>query len=130
MAMEEDFRALLTGHAPITALVPAARINWREHPQGAAWPGIVLHLINDGDRYVIADVADLADARVQVDVWADTYASAKAIARAVRTRLSGLQTGRFSQIRVTAGDARARGATDDTDPPGVTLDATFLFRRS
>lgn len=129
--MEEALRALLTGSAVVTALVPVASINWRRHPQSSPWPGIVLHVINDGDEYVLADVADISEARVQIDCWAVTYAQAKAIARAVRSRLSGYQGGNLYQLRlVGARDAQASGANEPDDPAGVSLDFTFLYRRA
>ena len=129
--MEEALRALLTGSAPITALVPAASINWRRHPQTAAWPGIVLHLINDGDTYFVGDVGDISEARVQIDCWATTYAQAKAISRAVRSRLSGYQGGAFYQLRlVGARDAQTTGTNEPDDPAGVSLDFTFQYRRT
>ncbi len=128
--MRSEFAALLRGAPTITALVPAGNINWRERHQSAALPGIVLHLINAGDLYTLSDVTDLAEVRVQIDVWAEDYDAATAAAEAVRTLLSGYQGGPFYQIRVSEGDARARISAEIGDPPGVTLDASFLYRRS
>jgi hypothetical protein len=129
--MEEALLALLRGSASVTALVPTARINWRRHPQGQPWPGIVLHAINDRDEYAIADVADLSEARVQIDCWATTYGQAKAISRAVRALLSGYQGGVFYQMRLNgARDARSTGTNEPDDPAGVSLDFTFHYRRA
>ena len=93
--MEEAFRALLTGHAALTAIVPAARINYGKHPQGAALPGIVLNVVSDGPYDHSLDGAGLRDARIQVDAYAITYAQAKAIQRVLTTLLDAYRGGSF-----------------------------------
>lgn len=129
--MEEALRALLIGSPAITALVPAPSINWRRHPQGAPWPGVVLHGINDRDEYLLAAVGDISEARVQIDCWATTYGQAKAISRAVRTLLSGYQGGPFFQMRLNgARDAQSSGINEPNDPAGVSLDFSFMYRRT
>ncbi len=129
--MEEDFRALLTGSVSVVALVPPGSINWRRHPQGRAYPGLVLHLINSSHGYTISDVTDLSGVRVQVNCLADTYAQAKAVSRAVAERLSGYQSGPFYQIRLAGErDVEASGANAPDDPAAVMLDFTFDYRRT
>lgn len=129
--MEEALRALLRTTAAITALVPAASIDWRRNLPSVTEPRIVLHLINDGDTYMVDDVGDISEARVQIDCWATTYAQAKAISRAVRARLSGYQGGIFYQLRLAgARDAQTTGTNEPDDPAGVSLDFAFQYRRT
>lgn len=81
--MEEAFRALLTGSAAVTALVPAGRINWGEHLRGADGPYIVLTMISDIEGLTMQGPDGLADGRVQVDCYANTPAITLALGRAV-----------------------------------------------
>jgi hypothetical protein len=86
--MEEALTALLNGAAPLTALV-AGRINWGVKPQGAGAPFVVLQRISGLRHMVMAGPSGLVSSRVQADCYGLTYTSAKAVARAVRDRLSG-----------------------------------------
>lgn len=80
-------RTVLVNAAGVTALVPASRIEPLDRAQDNGLPAIVLqnvalvpsnHFRGDG----------LADAnRIQIDVYAETYAAAIAIARAARTAM-------------------------------------------
>ncbi len=128
--MEEDFRSLLTGSVSVVALVPPGSINWSEHPQGRAFPGIVLHLINSSDGYTVSDVLDLASVRVQVNCLGTTYAQAKAISRAVRALLSGYQSGPFYQVRVSETASRDSGMRLPDEPKLLILDCAFDYRRT
>lgn len=127
--MEEALIALLRADAGVTALVPAASINWRRHPQGLAWPGLVLRVIHDQDDYTLSDTTDRSSARVQIDAWALDYDEAKAIARAVRTCLGGYRDATFSRIWLL-------GARDTQDPEaqgkpcGVSMDFAIDYRRA
>ncbi len=127
--MKVAFRALLLAAPAVTALVPAARINWRRHPQGAAWPGIVLRVISDRDAYALATTTNMATARVQVDVWAESVAEAEAVAQAVRTALGGYRDATFARIEL----AGARDTHDPEalgDPAGVSMDFEIDYRRA
>lgn len=92
MADESTFRALLTAHAPLVALVPAARI-WDQTaptntPTPLTLPYILLTTVSSVPENYLGDPADLDDMRIQVDVFAADKASAKAIQAAVRAALA------------------------------------------
>ena len=125
--MEEAFRTLLTGHAPITALVPATRINFGKHPQGAPLPGIVLNVVANGSTDYSLDGAGLYDARVQVDAYADTYARVKAVQRAVQARLEGYQGGAFQMVALLVASDRAEDVAADTPIHRVIMDFRAVY---
>lgn len=85
--MEPALLAKLLASAGITALV-STRINWSRRPQGEALPAIVLHRIDGTPDVHHAGYSGLVQSRVQVDCWAASYGSAKAIARAVQTAIT------------------------------------------
>ncbi len=122
MSFESEFRALLTGSAAVTTLVPAARINWSEHPQGGGIPYIVLHLIGNDEGSHLTGSTGLWTGRVQVDCWAETPASAIAIGNATHTLLHATAPGGFQLIR----NAGTRGPQRDSG----TNEPRRLFRRS
>lgn len=127
--MEEDFRALLTGSAAVTALVPASRIGWASAPQGAAYPLIVLRLIRQAEGLTLAGPDGLHVGRVQVDVYALTYREAALTARAVRNRLHGYRGGGFRLIEVATGpDARETGGNEPDRPYRVGMDCLTHWR--
>lgn len=86
--MEEDLRAALLG-APAVAGLVGTRVAWGELPQGAGLPGVVLQLVSQPREHVLDGVVGLVRSRVQVDCWAESYAGAKALGRAVAARLDG-----------------------------------------
>lgn len=125
--MEDDLKALLLADAGVTALVPAASINWRRHPQSRPYPAIVLRVINDRPEYVLSDTTDLSRARVQINCWALTYAGAKAVSRAVLARLSGYRDATFHRVWLLG----ARDTEDPEalgDPAGVSMDFEVEYR--
>lgn len=96
--MELEFRALLTGDAAITALVPAGQINWVSHPQGAPYPAIVLTVVDNAMDLTQQGPDGLWQGRVQVDCYAMEYGSARALADAVISLLNGYSGGGFQLI--------------------------------
>jgi len=96
--MEQEFRAILLNTSGVTALVPAARINWGEHPQGTGNPYVVLTVITDAEGMTLKGPDGLSQGRVQVDIYAPTYAAGKAIQRAIRARMDGYVGGGFRLI--------------------------------
>lgn len=85
--MEAALIAKLLASAGVTALV-STRINWLRRPQGEALPAIVLHRIDGTPDVHHGGASGLVVSRVQVDIWAASYGSAKAIARAVETAIA------------------------------------------
>jgi hypothetical protein len=124
--MEEAFRALLLADAGVTAITAA--INWGEHPQGAAWPGVVLHRISGAGAHTLDGPDGLLRARVQVDCIALTYAQAVALSRAVVAALDGYATPPFQAVFHSASrDLRDAGSAGAAERPfRVSCDFTVL----
>ncbi|KFI24327.1 tail completion protein gp17 [Paenirhodobacter enshiensis] len=111
--MQTEFRALLTGSAEVTALVPAARINWKEHPQDAPFPAIILHLIGNAPGLTQQGPTSLWSGRVQVDCLALDYATAAQIGAAVTRLLNGYRGGGFRGVFLASTrDDQDTGASD------------------
>lgn len=117
--MEEQFRALLTGHSSVTALVASTSINWGAHPQKRAWPGVVLNVISNASGLHLTGTTGFWQGRVQVDCYAETYTGAKTIARAIVARLHGYAGANFAPIEhVGTRDSREGGvASNVADRP-------------
>lgn len=81
--VETRTKAVLVASATVTALVPAARVQTSELPLDVVFPAIsILEISSVGDY--TQDGPGLIKSRVQVDAWAKSKASARAIAIAVR----------------------------------------------
>jgi hypothetical protein len=113
--MEQAFRALLMGSAAVIALVPSARINWGEHPQGTGKPYIVLTVIGDAEGLTLTGRDGLSQGRVQADVYAPTYAVAKNASRAVRALLHGYRGGDFQLIEHAGSRDSREGGTNEAE---------------
>ncbi|MFW2541531.1 DUF3168 domain-containing protein [Primorskyibacter sp. 2E107] len=87
--MEEALTALLLGHAPLQALV-GTRVHWLTQPRGVTgFPYLNLTVISDPRSYHMGGESALRQSRVQADAWAETYAGAKDVGRALGGFLSG-----------------------------------------
>jgi hypothetical protein len=127
--MEEEFRAILTGAAAVTALAPASRINFVSHPQGAPLPGVVLTVVTDFENMTMRGPDGLSQGRVQADCYAMTYTQAKQLSRAVRAALSGYSGGGFSLVEhVATRDGREGGSNEAERPFRVSLDFQTHWR--
>lgn len=127
--MELQFRALLTSSAAITALVPAARINFGTNRQGAGYPAIVLNTISDIEGIHMNGPDRFYEGRVQVDVYGGTYKAVKDISKAVRTLLHGYRSTNFRLIMsVSARDSREGGSNEADRPYRVSMDFTTAWR--
>lgn len=121
--MEAALIARLLATAGLTALV-STRINWSRRPQAEALPAIVLHRIDGGRDYHLTGPSGIIESRVQVDCWAASYGSAKAVARAVETTLSGA---RFIQGAIRFNTIHVVDERDSTfDESGTALFRTSL----
>lgn len=90
--MEAALRALLVGYAPLTALVPAARIVWNHLPQATVRPAIVLYKISGAPGITMQGSDGLTGSIVQIDVQALTVASMWAIRDQVLALLHGYRS--------------------------------------
>ena len=86
--MEEALIAYLLSHIGLTGLV-GNRIRPVIAKQGEGFPGVVVTTVSHLSEYVTQGPVSLAESRVQVDCYAETFAASKAVARAVKARLSG-----------------------------------------
>lgn len=87
--MEEALRAYLLADGPVNTAC-GGRMYWSVRPQGSVYPSCVLTIISRLPERTYTAPAGLAQARVQVDCYGDTYAQAKALYRAVKAVLNNL----------------------------------------
>lgn len=87
--MQTKLANLLASYAPLAALVPAARIQWDTLPQGTPQGSIGMTLVSGIVDYHMAGPSGLEFARVQFDCRDSTAAKARAIAEALKEKLSG-----------------------------------------
>lgn len=121
--MEGDLRALLVGHAPLTALV-GQRIYWDGEPQGADRPCVVMYVVSGTPGYHMQGPDKIKPVRVQFDSQAVLSTEKWAVAEAVENLLSG--------YRGTVGDTYFSGiflmmSRDKTEPS--TESGTFRVRQ-
>lgn len=127
--MEQDFRALLTSAAAVTALAPPSRINWGAHPQGKPLPALVLNHLSGARGMSMSGPDRLRQARVQVDCYAPTYAQAKALARAVDAVAHGHRGPTLRYVEMIAErDTRESGSNEAERPYRVSLDFNVNWR--
>ena len=127
--MEEAFLALLAGSSAVTALVPAARINWGAHPQGQPLPGVVLNVVSGSEGLTLKGSDGLSQGRVQVDCYAGTYPVAKALSRVIIGRLHGASGPNLRLVaHVATRDSREGGSNEAERPYRVSLDFQTHWR--
>lgn len=125
--MEEDLRALLLDDAAVAAL--AAEVSWGEHPQGSALPGVVLTMISGAEGITMSGPDGLREARVQVDCWAEAYADALDLSRAVVAVLHGHRGAAFQGVfHLSTRDGREGGSNQADMPFRVSLDFDIFWR--
>lgn len=114
--MEAALITRLLATAGVTALV-STRINWSRRPQGSALPAVVLHRVSGTPDVHHGGASGLVVSRVQVDCWAASYGSAKAIARAVQTAITAQSfTQGATRFDVILVDSERDDSTDETTP--------------
>lgn len=87
--MEEALLSYLLAASAVTSLV-GTRINWVRSPQGVVSPRVVLTRVSGvRDMTLNNGPTGYVSSRVQVDCIGISYGSAKSVARAIETRLSG-----------------------------------------
>ena len=129
--MEEQLRALLLASSGVTSLVPAARINWGEHPQGAGSPYIHMMTVSGAEGVHLKGRDGLSEFRVQVDCYSPTYPQAKQVSRAVIAALHGHRSGGLRLVsHVATRDSREGGLTQREAERlfRVSLDFTISWR--
>lgn len=81
MSIESDFRALLAGYAPLTALV-GARIALNAVPEGQAFPLVVFSASQDRQNNIDGTLAYIA-CTLSVQCWAKSSEASNTLADAV-----------------------------------------------
>lgn len=116
------FGALLTranGAAGVTSAIGAAnKVFPEEAPQGTARPYVTLLDVTE-TRPQILNGWDLEAARVQIDVWANTYTQKNAIMEALLTAVvpGGTFSGHvFQRADIAMGPRDVSGERDGTTP--------------
>lgn len=109
--------ARLRANAGVTALI-STKSYWEQAPQGTLRPYVTLLDVSQL-RPQILKGWDLEAARVQVDVWADSYSSKQVIMEAVLTALVPGHTTSghtFQRADVALGPRDISGERDGTTP--------------
>jgi hypothetical protein len=112
--MEEALIAYLLAGPAVAALL-GDRLTPGVRTQGAPLPAGVFNVISDLPDYTNSGPSGTVQARIQLAAYGDTYASAKALARAMRDRISGL--------RVTTGGWHIQGVFQQNARDTFTHDA-------
>lgn len=121
--MEEALREVLLGTSEIG--LPATKVNFGIHPQGVAYPGIVLTVVDNTEGLTLEGADGLWSGEVQIDCYADEYGQAKRLSRAVINTLRDYSDAEFQGIFFRG--SRDYGKTGGADRPfRVSLDfSTF-----
>lgn len=124
MSAIKVIRALLAAHAPVLALVPAARIVAGTVPQGTPLPAIGLTEISRVELPTVSlgQRAVQVTARVQVTVHASAYPEQKAVLQAARLG-PGAHTGIVAGVAV-------RSVMRDVVGPDMTDDEAGVYQQS
>lgn len=85
--MQEQLRATLI------AALPGVPVDWAWNGQGQAAPRLVLTMVSDLANYTHDGPSGYVQNRVQIDVYAATYAEAQGLVAAINDALSGLRAG-------------------------------------
>lgn len=127
--MKNEFKSLLTSTAAVTALVPAPRINWVVHPQGAGNPYIVMQTISGSEGLTMKGADGLFEGRVQIDVYGSSFEQVEPISRTINDLLHGYRGGGFRLIRhVGERDDREGGSNVAERLFRCSLDFTVAWR--
>jgi hypothetical protein len=118
---EAALRARLTGASGVTSVV-GQRIYWVERPQATALPAITLQIIDDPREQTMGGFQSRLFCTVQADVWALTYAAAKAGKEAVIAALAPKVTANGIKF----GDATNIAARDLSER----TETQFIYRAS
>ena len=99
--MEVDLRTLVLGLVPCT-------VSWVEGPQTSELPAVILTAVSQTTDYTYSDAVALVSSRVQADIFAPSYKSAREIDAALSAGVSGY-----------------RGTVGGTDFLGIFLESRF-----
>ena len=117
-------RYTLANAAAVIAQVPAARIFAGNVPLNAAVPAIGISQVSGGERTTVsmAEASRFRTDRVQVTVYAATYATKVSILELVRTALS--------PVRGTVGSVDVDSILPDSEGPDIDDEEARVYERS
>ncbi len=125
--MKQELVAILHASSAITALVPAARINWKKNPQGSGYPYITIHGVGRNIGSTLKGPDSIEFTRVQINCMALTYREAEVVGEAVLALLNHYRDDSFRLITFEGdGDLQDGGSNEAVRLFGVRLD--FLIR--
>jgi hypothetical protein len=119
--IEEAVRSILADDDSIKALV-STRVMCGWLPQGVIYPCVTIYPVSEDENEAVNDTRRKRYARLQIDVWAETYAGAKALADLV---VDALHTETFSLTGIEIGASSAL-----TGGQYMYADAVKMHRRS
>lgn len=126
--IEQDIISALVASSSVMAQV-GSRIYPSMTPQPATLPLIVVNMISGGPIYADDGETGLDRWRVQVDAYAASYASAKAVQAAVRSTLSALRTAAIPYAELDAvRDLQDAGSGETSYPFRASMDFIILAR--
>lgn len=113
--MQTVLANLLLEHQPLKALI-GTRLHWDTMGQGQPLPFVVMYVISGVTDYTMAGASGYASTRVQFDCRGKNAAEARAVAEAIRARLSGFR-GEYEGFRFQGCfEAGQRTRFDDAAP--------------
>jgi hypothetical protein len=119
---------------PTVAGLAATRVYPGSRPQGSPLPAVVFNRIDGAPLYVDEGEAGIAQSRIQIDCWADSYAGAKILARAVNAALSAfagqVQGTQFLSIFIDAERDLREGGSGAADYPFRTSIDFIVWHRT
>lgn len=102
--IREAVAARLKGFAPLAALV-GDRVYPKKLPQNAAMPAVVYFVAGNAKSSSMGVDDDWARPRFQIDIYADGYSSAAAVAAAIAGKGGALRRWRGAEAGVTILDS-------------------------
>ena len=121
MNMQGALRARLLAAPDVTARV-GRRVDWVNRPQAADLPAITLQVVSEDRPQHMRGFDGLRTTRVQIDIFAKTYAETKQIAEAVFETV--ITAGTFSGITFE------RSFFDGSRDLGERTETLFIHRTS
>lgn len=131
MNLETAITAHLKAHPGLSALI-GGRVYPLVIPQGAPLPCVTYQRISTPRQYTMGSTATVVNARMQVDAWGDSYASAKATAAAVLAALNH-ESGQIGagakvfDVLVSLADNEADSYEPDTGRYRVRIDFRVMY---
>jgi hypothetical protein len=131
MSAEKSIYGMMAAHAPLTAVVPVARINPSVIPLGSTLPAIAYSLVSRVEETAVGLTTIIARSRIQITIAVSgttpaSYASIKNIAKLVKAACNN-KRGTFNTIDVKSSILELEGADFRDDQSAISY-STIDFR--